>query len=276
MNEHTREIEQRGEQLAVGESARGLCPFCRGGGSGEHSFRVLRIEPALLHYKCFRAKCGRWGYAGSAKPPVAESRKPRGLTYDGPTSELPRAVYRHAPVSNSGKRLADFLSYKECEEQGFLYGIGDARILMPLYDHTGRTIGVSARGVGGQRNPRNITLHHEPYSGFHCPRQNSGILDARRVVVCEDILSSIVVSRITTAASSMGTGISRDALLPFRGTAVEQIDIFFDGDTAGYKAGVVALRQVIGMGYEGMIIPCPLGSDPKDLDRKTLEMLLHE
>src|SRR3990167_976114 len=80
--------------LPLGESKRLLCPFCKGGSTGELSLSVKRVESGIL-YNCKRASCGKHGIVGSrySREHTREYKDHKTTHYQGITKELPVEVY---------------------------------------------------------------------------------------------------------------------------------------------------------------------------------------
>lgn len=71
------EILAMAKNLGVGQTARGICPRCKGGTSNEKSFAVTRDLGATLRFICFRATCKFFGkqsmgtqFLNDSDPPV--------------------------------------------------------------------------------------------------------------------------------------------------------------------------------------------------------------
>lgn len=74
--EYRAEVEMIGATLKMGETARLLCPKCRGGSSGEKSFICSRDVGSVVLYHCFRATCTFSGRIGMA-PSLHDHTSPR-------------------------------------------------------------------------------------------------------------------------------------------------------------------------------------------------------
>ena len=51
------EVQKLANDLPVGGDTRVVCPRCNGGGSGERSMTISRLQPTRAHFTCWRATC---------------------------------------------------------------------------------------------------------------------------------------------------------------------------------------------------------------------------
>ena len=281
MNDSTIKIKALAEGLAVGESRRedGFCYFCNGGTN--HDRGTLRVTQELGHiwWICFRTKCGSKGILGS--PPLQVQAADAALLrqklrfYDKPLENLRFQTYANSPVANSGKTLRDYFSFGQCRIQRWRVGIQDARLIMPVIDFRGLTIGHSARAFGRKVEIRTLLYREHDTPMLHFPIQSQELgYRVSTLVLTEDIFSSVKVSSAIPAAACLGTTFTRamaDILLQIN---VQRLLFMFDGDEAGIQAAVRASRRANSLGLVASVLPCPMGFDPKDLSPLTIEKLI--
>lgn len=132
------------EALSLGDGDRSehlVCPVCNGGTSRERSFVITR-EGAALKYRCFRASCGTGGQIGGPRSNYAHSsqarRAKKPTPYTRPTCSLPdRAITWFADMFHIDTAIID--------TEGWLWNAETQRVILPIRDCTGRTIGHNAR-----------------------------------------------------------------------------------------------------------------------------------
>ena len=144
------------------------------------------------------------------------------------------------------------------------------RIMFPIRDTRGRTIGFGGRALG-DGEPKYLNSPETPL--FHKGRELYGLYEARqalrqidRLVVVEGYMDVVALARhgIDFAIATLGTATTTDHLnMLFRLT--ENVNFSFDGDRAGKAAAWRALENALPQVREGRQIRfvfLPEGHDP--------------
>jgi DNA primase len=150
------------------------------------------------------------------------------------------------------------------------------RIVFPIRNRTGRTIGFGARSLGDGQ-PKYLNSPETPVFskgrslyGWHEARK--GIAAARRVIVVEGYMDAValVQAGFGNVVATLGTATTADHIRQIYGSAPD-ILFCFDGDRAGLEAGWRAAQQLLPHmedGRDAKFIFLPRGEDPDSLVRK--------
>lgn len=162
------------------------------------------------------------------------------------------------------------------EQSGSQYDRFRDRVMFPIRDRRGRTLGFGGRVLGDDK-PKYLNSPETPL--FHKGRELYGLYEARkalrhidRLLVVEGYLDVIALAQhgIRHAVATLGTATTPEHVQRlFRAT--RELVFCFDGDPAGreaaWKALVTALPQVE-VGREVRFLFLPEGEDPDTLVRK--------
>lgn len=162
------------------------------------------------------------------------------------------------------------------KDQGGQYDRFRDRIMFPITDKRGRTIGFGGRVLGDGtpkylNSPETDVFHKgtELY-GFYEARQNTRKLE--KVLVVEGYMDVIALAQfdISYAVATLGTATTQEHVIQiFR--AVHEVIFCFDGDRAGRDAAWRALKNslpVLRDGKEIRFLFLPTGEDPDSQVRK--------
>ncbi len=150
------------------------------------------------------------------------------------------------------------------------------RIMFPIRDHRGRTVGFGGRILGDEK-PKYLNSPETPV--FHKGRELYGLHEAHkalrkieRLLVVEGYMDVVALAQfgIRYAVATLGTATTSDHLERIFRTAPEVI-FCFDGDRAGRDAGWKALNTTLPLireGREARFLFLPDGEDPDTLVRK--------
>ncbi len=150
------------------------------------------------------------------------------------------------------------------------------RIMFPIRDHRGRTVGFGGRILGDEK-PKYLNSPETPI--FHKGRELYGLHEAHkalrkieRLLVVEGYMDVVALAQfgIRYAVATLGTATTSDHLERIFRTAPEVI-FCFDGDRAGRDAGWKALNTTLPLireGREARFLFLPDGEDPDTLVRK--------
>jgi hypothetical protein len=218
--------------LVEGEQRSGeMCPFCRGGRSGEGSLSLVRHAVNAGAYKCNRAACGKEGYIGERygthyRPP-AQQIKPEWAPriYDGTIEEVPDDIIKQYSAkygwSEEDLRASGCgwspeyrrTTWKVCAPDGFVRGI-ELRTLNPQSRAKTLHFRHSADPWVGYVGVHQRTGEKDP--GGRKERETAGealLVRERCLVAVEDLLSAYRVRQVYPAASIMGSHITFETLV---------------------------------------------------------------
>lgn len=159
-------------------------------------------------------------------------------------------------------------------DDGSFYDRFRGRVMFPIRDRRGNTIGFGGRTLGADQ-PKYLNSSESPV--FHKGEGLYGLSEARdairtsgRVVVVEgymDVLQ-LVQHGIPYAVAVLGTALTERQLLTLRPFGGDELRVFFffDGDQAGRKAAkracVEAFKACVDAGFWGRAAFLPEGADP--------------
>jgi len=162
------------------------------------------------------------------------------------------------------------------EESGRTYDRFRDRVMFPIRDIKGRTIGFGGR-VLGDAKPKYLNSPETPV--FHKGRELYGLFEARqadhrleRVVIVEGYMDVVALAQfgIRNAVATLGTATTDEHLSRlFR--LVNEVVFCFDGDRAGRQAAQRALETVLPLmidGRQARFLFLPEGEDPDTLVRR--------
>jgi len=162
------------------------------------------------------------------------------------------------------------------EDSGRTYDRFRDRVVFPIRDIRGRTLGFGGR-VMGDAKPKYLNSPETPV--FHKGRELYGLFEARqashrleRLVIVEGYMDVVALAQfgIRNAVATLGTATTEDHLTRlFR--LVGEVVFCFDGDNAGRKAAARALETVLPQmidGRQARFLFLPDGEDPDTLVRR--------
>ena len=212
------EIELEYGHLGDGERLAGqLCPYCRGGRSGERTLSVGRVGAKLV-YRCHRASCGRSGATGSGSfsPSSGERGSSRAGRGTPRTEELPSEI---------GDSLCRSYSINESEQDaaGLRFVPDSGRLFLPVRDRLGNLKGYTTRSLDGT-GPKSLRFVDNQCRAWY-PNPYSKIL-----VIVEDQLSAIRASSKFNAVALLGTHMTTEDVMEIRRAGYEQVVLLLDND----------------------------------------------
>ncbi len=161
-------------------------------------------------------------------------------------------------------------------EEGKLYDRFRNRIMFPIRDVRGRTIGFGGRVLSDEK-PKYLNSPETPL--FHKGRELYGLYEANRhfrnienLIVVEGYMDVVVLAQngVHNAVATLGTAVTIEHLNKiFRYTS--EVIFCFDGDEAGRKAAYRALDTTLPIMVDGRsakFMFLPEGEDPDTIIRK--------
>jgi len=215
--------------LVAGSRAAGLlCPVCGGGRTGERSFGISVDDKGVVFYRCFRTRCGARGVIG---------------TPDGKWLTDARPLGRHRPTVPSlavpdlqglggslwGLRLQTKYGISPVETDWADWGVvnkgSPSEVLyIPVYSPLKVRRGYETKPISPTNNggkSRSIrgpdAVQDGAWAGYY---ERSAKGSDRPLVVVEDSVSALKVSRHTDAYCLIGTHISTDKALEINDLSV--------------------------------------------------------
>ena len=162
-------------------------------------------------------------------------------------------------------------------DNGRVYDKFRHRLVFPIHDRRGRTIGFGGRVIDKDDSPK--YLNSPETQLFHKGRELYGLWQVKqahskipRLIVVEGYMDVVALFQhgINTAVATLGTATTPDhAELLFRHS--EDVYFCFDGDAAGHRAAWRALESVIPRmkdGRQAFFLFLPDGEDPDSIVRK--------
>lgn len=185
-------------KLGVGDTVTTYCPYCR----VDHEDKLsLTVTDQGIVYRCWRVSCGHKGFIpfnpGQYVPP-SKAQAVKAKKFTGVLTDVPDWLFTELQ-SLYGLSPEDIIS------QGFRWAANANRIYMPNYDYYGRPIGHSVKGFGDYRGSKSYTFLDEDAIPLHFPINR---VKSNRLVLVEDVLSSIKVGKVTSSAALLGTHIT--------------------------------------------------------------------
>lgn len=258
-------IKQEAISLPMGESMTITCPKCledfeiQGRPSNtwnpNKSCSISRNKKGLL-YKCHRATCGLHGFTGSItfdKSPSKRQFKPQ--------------EYTHSTVALSNTQMKWFdnkygLFMSELLKNKFRFNPKRKSVVMPIFNANNFDVGVVDRDFFNGRKPKAITYWFNDVPKVHFPAgwDNKVGREDYPLVIVEDIISAIKVSRFLPCVALLGSHLS-DNVVQHIHKFFNKIIISLDDDAINNS---LKAKRKYGVLFEGFkIIHTP--QDPKDM-----------
>jgi DNA primase len=159
-------------------------------------------------------------------------------------------------------------------DDGEPYSFFRGRLIIPIRDVKGRTVGFGARRLddGERSGPKYINTPETPW--FHKGRLiyslDRAIDDVRRgghLVLVEgytDVMAAHQVG-LSTVCAVLGTSTTDDHAALVRRAGARRVSLVFDGDEAGRRAAWRALEGLLPLDVDLDVVRLPAGQDPADV-----------
>ncbi len=151
------------------------------------------------------------------------------------------------------------------------------RVMIPIYDASGRVVGFTGRALheGEKSGPKYLnspeTLIYNKRAvlyGLHLAKQQVRLKKA--IIIVEGNLDVVASHKagVENVVASSGTALTQDQLLILK-KLTNTLIFCFDGDNAGYEAAKRGIDLAQGMNFDVRVIYIPkeLGKDPDDVVR---------
>lgn len=157
--------------------------------------------------------------------------------------------------------------------EGRLYDFFRGRLMIPIRDEQGRTVGFGGRVlVSAPDSPKYVNTPETPV--FHKGRLVYGLdkaMDAvrraRHVFLVEGYTDVMAAHQagLRQVVAVLGTSTTEEHAALLRRTGARRITLVFDGDEAGRRASLRALAGLLPLPVEIDVVRLPGGKDPCDL-----------
>jgi len=238
--------------LADGSSTKVVCPSCHGGSSRERSLRLAR-RAGVVYARCYRASCG-WAGVHSGVWHASTSTEQAVRTYRGDT----RALTGDERASMYG--LAD----DEILDAGCAIDIATGRMVFEIRDRYGAHIGHTLRSMKPTMKPKTITYGTATY---HCPVP---LAASHRVILVEDVISSIKCARFMPSMALLGTRLTDTHIAMLKDAGIKRVYLCLDSDAIPLAYKYKRLYEI----FFQEIVVIEVDKDPKDMENPQLESLL--
>ncbi len=238
-------------------------------------------KPAQRYDELFELNANiarRWQRALADYPPAVDYLKGRGI--DGSTAKRFSIGYAPEGWSNLldryGKSPEDIERLLTAglvirKDDGHHYDRFRERLMFPIRDARGRTIGFGGRTLGDGEpkylNSPETVLFHKGRELYGLYEARQALRDIERLVVVEGYMDVVALARhgIDLAVGTLGTATTPEHLNRlFRLT--DNVDFCFDGDRAGRKAAWRALETALPLIREGRQVRFTFLPDKQDPD----------
>ena len=155
-------------------------------------------------------------------------------------------------------------------EHGRMFDMFRGRIIFPIHDLRGRTIGFGARALGDVQpkylNSPDSALFHKGREMYGLDLARSAAVDAGRLLVVEGYTDVMHCHQagLRESAAALGTALTPENAVQMRRFGVPVL-LVYDGDEAGRKAAERAAEVLLAERVEGAVALLPPGQDPADL-----------
>lgn len=236
-----------------------VCPFCKGGSSGEPSF-TMNILPEGVVYICYRANCSKRGFVPSLRlgeTPSPKKRQKEPKPFLGDRSPLPETMIPF--LVNKFPCMTEELLQREQVQ----YSHERERVLLPMFDVRGYEYGVQARSY--RKVPKAISyFDNTEVPKLHFPL---GYVLNKAITLVEDHFSAMILcDQGVSSIALLGTNLSDKEAVHLATCGVHQITFFLDADAA-HKA--VQFKKEYGLEFS--IDVYYHETDPKDLTQEQIK-----
>jgi len=194
------------------------------------------------------------------------------------------SLLRHLGSDSETQKAAVELGLLVQKDDNRLYDRFRDRIMFPIRDRRGRTIGFGGRVLGND-TPKYMNSPESPL--FHKGRELYGLFEARkanqkleRLLVVEGYMDVVALAQfgLTHAVATLGTATTAEHLERLYRT-VKEVVFCFDGDAAGRRAAWRALENALPVlrdGREARFLFLPEGEDPDSAVRRIGKQAFHQ
>jgi len=249
----------------VGQSKTVYCCFCDNDPPYAPSLSLTRIEEGIL-YNCFRACCSGQGMIGSLPANFGDKGKAQGFT--------PRPYTKPSMIADP-ENLKDLwhLTTHEVKNNGIRRTFGEDGYIFPLFDSFGNNFGHTTKlfkdkeqsELGYKYTKAQHYLTKETCNLHYA--YNTSPINNGWVILVEDVISAIRVSRFRQGVALLGTHLNDKKVQNLLAWGAKNVVIALDPDALG-KA--IAIKKKYGIFFDTFRV-VSLTNDPKDLTHEQLQ-----
>lgn len=254
--------------LGVEEQTRIRCPFCQQG--SEKDFTIFRTHVGV-YYQCWHASCGEKGFIPSlGYKNLKETKLEKDHTYKSELLPLTLEIIKFLFLKYN-------LSFTDIKNNGFKLNEENTRLFMSVMNEHGFEFGFVAKKLNPKTNgPKTINYFNERYA-IHYPHRTSNYLvtASKPLVVVEDILSSIRVSKFLPCVSILGSNLTTNHVIQLM-KRTDHIILMLDLDTWQLKnPKPIKFKKEFGLCFKHFdLVQVP--KDPKDCSDEELQEVLKQ
>ena len=158
-------------------------------------------------------------------------------------------------------------------EQGRVWDRFRDRVTIPIRLPRGTLVAFGGRAVGDDLpkylNSPETPLFAKSYVLFAEERAQRAFAQSNRAIVVEGYFDCLALHQagIEDSVATLGTALSEHHAKELA-RKVPRVTVCYDGDAAGRKAAVAALRTLLGANLDVTVVVLPDGQDPDDIVRK--------
>ncbi|MCC5931023.1 MAG: DNA primase [Cyclobacteriaceae bacterium] len=168
-------------------------------------------------------------------------------------------------------------------EDGKRYDRFRGRVMFPIVNYTGKTIGFGARMLGKEKNqPKYLNSPESPvYQKSHVLyglfQSRQAIRKADNCYLVEGYTDVISLHQhgVENVVASSGTALTADQIRLIK-RITENITVLFDGDEAGIRASLRGIDMILEEGMNVRAVAFPTGEDPDSYAQKLGTMTFRE
>nr|WP_314638384.1 DNA primase [uncultured Olsenella sp.] len=144
------------------------------------------------------------------------------------------------------------------------------RVMFPIHDEQGRTIGFGGRVLTDAKpkylNTKETRVFHKGKHLFAFHRAKEAMVASGEAIVCEGYTDVIAMHEagITNAVAALGTALTLDHVRMIERFAKSRVVCMFDGDEAGQRAAERAIQYIDKTSVELRCVVLPGGQDPAE------------
>lgn len=127
--------------------------------------------------------------------------------------------------------VCKYISITQILEHQVGYSANMRRVILPVFDDRDILVFWQARAVFPEDKPKYVSFSNKR-KPFMFLRTSP---PSKKWVIVEDILSAIVCSEIANVVGLLGTSVGKEVLTTLKKEGVEDVYIWLDNDTAGWK-----------------------------------------
>ena len=248
---------EQAENLPVGHKARTNCEQC---GNNNNSVTINHYFDKFTYY-CYA--CGHVEVRSKGRLTLAELTRLKELNeqaaqYTDDTISLPVDFTDDIPLAGRLWLYSGGISPTVWKQYGIGFSPSLGRVVLPVYDNTGRLQWYQCRAVNKGQSPKYIQPSADKSSVVF--ESHTETNDSKSIIIVEDILSAIRVGKHHKSASILGTKVSVKHINHF--AKYSKVVTWLDSDGAGQK-GAYSVRKSLSLITEVSNIVTEL--DPKKL-----------